>query len=115
MNKTSTNILTSVYGELDRAIRKFPSWPNDPLHALAILGEEFGELTKDCLQLTYEPDKTTVENLKAEAIQTAAMALRFAASLDDYIFIKSEQHRQKEWTKGVEDYRNSGGMHPCYD
>ena len=33
---------TAIYEELDRAIAKFPTWPTDPLHALAVLGEEFG-------------------------------------------------------------------------
>ena len=44
-----------------------------------MLGEEFGELTKDILQLTYEPHKTSRESVRKEAIQTAAMALRLAA------------------------------------
>lgn len=38
-----------VMDEVRRATQKFPTWPNDPLHAVAILGEEFGELTKAVL------------------------------------------------------------------
>lgn len=109
------NVLNAVFGELDRAIAKFPMWPTDPLHALAVLGEEFGELTKDVLQMTYEPGKTTAENVRAEAIQTAAMALRFAASLDEYIYKAGEQHRQAQWQATQDAYRASGGLHPCYD
>ena len=60
--------------------------------ALAVLGEEFGELTKDVLQMTYEPGKTNAENVRKEAIQTAAMALRFVASLDAYIYKCVEVH-----------------------
>lgn len=108
-------IVSAVFGELQRAVAKFPTWPTDPLHALAVLGEEFGELTKDVLQMTYEPGKTTAENLRKEAIQTAAMALRFAASLDAYIFQAGEQHRQAEWKAVQERYAASGGIHPCYD
>lgn len=82
--------------EVDKAMDKFPTWPTDPLHALAVLGEEFGELTKAVLQLTYEPHKASasVENVREEAVQTAAMALRFLMSLDEYKYGQSEQHRQ---------------------
>ena len=86
--------LLDVLHELGRATAKFPTWPTDPLHAIAVIGEEFGELTKDALQLTYEPHKTTPANLRAEAIQTAAMALRFAISLDRYEVKPSAQHEQ---------------------
>jgi len=94
---------------------KFPTWPTDPLHAVAVLGEEFGELTKEVLQMSYEPSKTNAENVRKEAIQTAAMALRFVASLDDYIYKAGEQHRQKEWKSQRDAYYKSGGLHPCYD
>ena len=88
--------IESVVEELERAIRKFPTWPTDPLHALAVLGEEFGELTKDVLQMTYEPSKTNAGNVRKEAIQTAAMALRFVASLDAYQYTGCEQHKTVE-------------------
>jgi hypothetical protein len=107
--------LSAVWHELDRALRKFPTWPTDPLHALAVLGEEFGELTKDVLQMTYEPGKTNAENVRKEAIQTAAMALRFVASLDAYIYKAGEQHRQEQWKAQQDAYAASGGLHPCYD
>lgn len=107
--------LNAVWDELDRALRKFPTWPTDPLHALAVLGEEFGELTKDVLQMAYEPGKTTAENVRKEAIQTAAMALRFVASLDDYIYKAGEQHRQEQWQAQRDAYYAGGGLHPCYD
>lgn len=114
MSRADT-IVSAVFGELERAVRKYPEWPTDPLHALAVLGEEFGELTKDVLQMTYEPHKTNAENLRAEAIQTAAMALRFVASLDDYIYKESEQHRQAEWEEVRKKYAESGGIHPCFE
>jgi hypothetical protein len=109
------DIISGVWSELERAVAKFPTWPTDPLHALAVLGEEFGELTKDVLQMTYEPGKTSAENVRKEAIQTAAMALRFVASLDNYIYKAGEQHRQAEWKATRDAYTASGGLHPCYD
>lgn len=89
-----TQAARDVLAEVERATGKFPTWPTDPLHALAVLGEEFGELTKDMLQLTYEPHKTSVENVRTEAMQTAAMALRLYMSLDRYIYQACEQHSQ---------------------
>lgn len=83
-----------VLAEVARATRKFPTWPTDPLHAVAVLGEEFGELTKAMLQLTYEPHKTSVEEVRSEAIQTAAMSLRLVMSLDRYEYRRCEQHTQ---------------------
>jgi NTP pyrophosphatase (non-canonical NTP hydrolase) len=80
--------------EVERATRKFPTWPTDPLHALAVLGEEFGELTKAVLQSVYEPHKVEAGEVRTEAIQTAAMALRFLASLDRYEYRAGEQHAQ---------------------
>ena len=91
MTKTEKDVLS----ELERATRKFPTWPTDPLHALAVLGEEFGELTKDMLQLTYEPHKTSRANVRNEAIQTAAMALRLAMSIDMYEYRPAKQHKQE--------------------
>lgn len=83
-----------VMDEVSRATRKFPTWPDDPLHAVAVLGEEFGELTKAVLQTVYEPHKVQDGELRTEAIQTAAMALRFLASLDRYEFAPCPHHAQ---------------------
>lgn len=87
--------LSSATAELARAVRKFPTWPTDPLHAVAVLGEEFGELTKAVLQSVYEPHKVTPGEVRTEAVQTAAMALRFLQSLDVYTYERSEQHAQR--------------------
>jgi NTP pyrophosphatase (non-canonical NTP hydrolase) len=84
-----------IYEELRKALAKFPTWPTDPLHALAVLGEEFGELTKAALQLVYEPHKSSAEEVRKEAMQTAAMAIRFVRSLDAYAYRPGEQHEQR--------------------
>lgn len=88
------SVIDQITDEVARATTKFPTWPTDPLHALAVLGEEYGELTKAMLQLTYEPHKTNAEEVRMEAIQTAAMALRLAMSLDRYEYKRGEQHKQ---------------------
>lgn len=92
------NIIDQIILEMERATTKYPTWPTDPLHALAVLGEEYGELTKGMLQLTYEPHKTSPKEVRAEAIQTAAMAIRLAISLDLYEYKVSPQHAQVKLT-----------------
>lgn len=84
-----------IQAELIKAVEKSPSWPTDPLHALAVLSKEYGELTQSVLQLTYEPHKpdSSIQAVRTEALQTAAMALRFVMSLDDYRYGPSEQHQ----------------------
>lgn len=89
------DIFSEVGQEIDKAVAKFPTWPTDPIHAVCVLGEEYGELQKAVLQLTYEPHKTSKEDVRMEAIQTAAMAIRFLASLDDYDYVQSKQHNQR--------------------
>lgn len=83
-----TPTIAPVLAEIRRATAKFPSWPADPLHALAVVGEEFGELSKAVLQQVYEPakNKRGLYEVREEAIQTAAMAIRFLANIDEYTF-----------------------------
>jgi NTP pyrophosphatase (non-canonical NTP hydrolase) len=84
----------AVLSELAEARKKYPTWPTDPLHAHAVLGEECGELLKAILQTTYEPHKANRSHVRKEALQTAAMALRFLESLDLYVYSQCEQHQQ---------------------
>lgn len=89
-NRTYAPHVLDVLNELHRAELKFPEWTTDPLHALAVLGEEFGELTHAMLELKNEPEKprATIEHVRTEAIQTAAMALRLLKNIDKYDFTK---------------------------
>jgi len=92
--KNIDKILKAIMDEVNVAMDKYPNWPNDPLHALAVLGEEYGELTKAMLQLTYEPHKSDHAQVQAEAIQTAAMAIRLILSLNNYKYKRGKQHSQ---------------------
>jgi hypothetical protein len=60
--------------ELNRAKRKFPDWPDDPIHAAAVLSEESGEVVKACLDYTYA--KGSMDDIIKESVQTGAMAIR---------------------------------------
>jgi len=75
-------ILYEVTKELLRAENKFPFWPKDHIHAAAIVNEESGELIRASLQLKYE--NGNIEDLKTEAIQCAAMCIRFLKNIDSY-------------------------------
>ena len=86
--------IRSIEAELARARTKFPLWPNDPIHAAAVVFEEAGELQKAALEHMYEPDKSDLMDVRDEAIQTAAMALRFLESLPQYSWQPAGQHRQ---------------------
>lgn len=100
LQQTETDPVTAAaIAELNRAVQKFPTWPTDPLHAVAVLGEEFGELTKAVLQSVYEPHKVTPGDVQTEAVQVAAMALRFLRSLHSYEFTPGAQHEQPALSK----------------
>lgn len=81
--------------EWQKAVTKFPTWPTDPFHALAVVGEEVGELNKALLEHVYEPEKgVTLDDIREEAVQAAAMCLRWIASIDRYTFAQGVQHEQ---------------------
>lgn len=105
-DRTIPDVLGEVWAEIDRAVAKFPTWPTDPHHACAVLGEEFGELIKAVVQAMYEPGKATIFDVRAEAVQTAAMAIRFLLSMNVYDFTPGHQHRQS----GVERSATSGSQ-----
>ncbi len=88
-------IVGEVLAELIRATDKFPTWPTDPLHAVAVLGEESGELTRAVMQAVYEPHKGGPSEVREEAIQTAAMAIRFLLSMPEYEYAPAAQHEQQ--------------------
>ena len=76
-------VADDVLEEVERASTKFPLWPTDPLHAVAIVNEEVGELNKALLQEAYELNEgITQEDIRKEAVQSAAMLIRFIVSLD---------------------------------
>lgn len=61
--------------ELDRATRQHPEWPDDIIHAAAVIMEEAGELMKACLDLVYFGGSE--RSVRNEVVSVAAMAERF--------------------------------------
>ena len=71
--------VADVWTEIDRARAKWPQWPDDIVHAAALVAEESGELTKAVNEYTYEGG--TLDAIRTEAIHTAATAIRLLANL----------------------------------
>jgi NTP pyrophosphatase (non-canonical NTP hydrolase) len=82
-----------ILNEIEYACNKFPEWPTDPIHAVTILAEEVGELQKAILQETYLPgiEGHSSQRVYDEALQVAAMALRFLTAFDNYVYEPSGQ------------------------
>jgi len=77
------SIIDTVFDELWRASEAFPDWPEDYVHAAAIVSEEAGELLQAANNLVHEQKPSSVRDMKKEAIQTAAMAVRFIINLPE--------------------------------
>lgn len=91
---SEADAIAQISNEVARATVKFPTWPDDPLHAAAVLGEESGELVKAVLECMYEPHKASLDDVRKEAVQIGAMAVRFLMSIDRYEWAPGEQHSQ---------------------
>jgi predicted transcriptional regulator len=76
---TRAEAVFAILDELDRAETLHPSWPTDHIHQAAIVAEEAGELVRAALNHTYHGEDA--EEMRKEAIQTGAMAIRFLVNL----------------------------------
>lgn len=81
LNSTLDRLLkyAEIDSELIKAKKKHPHFPDDMFKQLAILQEEAGEVTKAVMHLHYEGG--SVEDVKMELIQTAAMCVRMLENL----------------------------------
>lgn len=73
------DVFIAISDELAKAQEKHPQWPDDIIHAAAIVNEEAGELTRAALQFTYQEGR--IEEVQKEAIQTAVTAIRLLKGL----------------------------------
>lgn len=85
--------INAVCEELKRAQAKFPLWPDDPVHAAAVVNEESGELIRAALQFNWEGGESA--SMLEEAVQVGAMAIRFLMSIKDYEVFEVPQHSQE--------------------
>lgn len=80
--------VVAILLELESATTKHPEWPEDKVHAAAILAEESGELVRAALQFTYENGR--YYDMHKEAIQTGAMCLRFLLNAPEKPFATND-------------------------
>lgn len=74
-------ICLEILDELSRARTKFPNFPRDLIHRVAIVNEESGEAVQAAVQAMYEGGQ--VSQVREELIQTAAMCVRAIQSIDE--------------------------------
>ena len=75
-------IMFDILHEIQRAEHIHPDWPTDPVHAGAILAEEAGEVVKAINNVVTKHKGDS--DYKTEAIQCAAMCIRFIKNMDKY-------------------------------
>ena len=92
---SNCNVWADIEAELNRARSKFPN----SVDCLPALTEELGELSQAMLQQKHEPEKgKTHEDIYAEAVQTAVMAIRVATEGDpNFKYHPESGYRGKEW------------------
>ncbi len=77
----TADIWAAMLNELGKAEQLHPHWPEDQVHAAAVMCEEAGETLRAALQYNYEMGP--VKNIRKEAIQTGAMVIRLLENLPD--------------------------------
>ena len=70
----------AVIAELRSAEAKYPAWPTDLIHQVAIMQEESGEAIRAALNHVYHGEP--LQELRGELVQTAAMCLRCLKNLE---------------------------------
>ena len=71
---TESQAIRAIIAEHYRAECIHPDWPDDIIHAVAIVAEKSGEAVRAALNVVYEGGSR--EELRTELIQTAAMCIR---------------------------------------
>lgn len=79
---TGEEAIDKIFQELRLAEEKHPGFPEDPIHAAAILAEESGELTQACLDFSYAD--ADIGKAIIEAAQCGAMAIRFLLNTEQF-------------------------------
>lgn len=67
-------LIQLIETELAKARDKHPDWPNDQIHAAAIVAEESGELIRAAVQ--FEREDGDMEAICKECVHTIVTAIR---------------------------------------
>ena len=76
-----TQMIRAIEYELMKAKKKWPEYYDDVIHATALVNEEAGEAVQAALDLTY--DNGSIDHVREELIQTAAMCFRALENIDN--------------------------------
>jgi len=72
--------LKMILSELGKAEEKFPTFPDDLIHAVGIMTEEAGEAMREAIDWEYPKEQNApaevLDRLAMETAQTGAMAIR---------------------------------------
>ena len=77
---TAYAAVDAMLQELERAKVKHPTWPTNTLEQVAVLAGEAGETLQAALH--FVEGRGDIERVRAEAIQTGAMAIRVLINLE---------------------------------
>lgn len=80
MDNREEALIIIILAELHRAETKYPDWPTDLIHQVAIMQEESGESIRAALNHAYHGEP--LGNVRNELVQTAAMCLRCLKNLE---------------------------------
>jgi Zn-finger protein len=79
----SGSVLDAVAEEVERAAQMYPWWPVNIVEQAAIAAEESGEVVKSVNNYYWKHGDDSVEDIRKEAVQAAAMWVRFIVNLDE--------------------------------
>ncbi|MHB8149962.1 MAG: hypothetical protein ACYDIB_07345 [Desulfobulbia bacterium] len=80
-DRHGNKVIGLIFEELRLAEAKHPGWPEDQIHAAAILAEEVGEVVKAAID--HEWAGGSIDEIRKEAAQVGAMALRLLLHLPE--------------------------------
>jgi len=72
---------SAILLEIDRAEQLHPKWPDDLVHAVAIVSEEAGELVRAANRVQFE--EASMGEVIDEAVQVGAMVFRLLKNIDN--------------------------------
>jgi hypothetical protein len=75
-------VVQDVAKEVLSAEQMYPWWPRNPVHQAAIASEESGEVVKEVNNFYWRHGESSRASIYGEAIQAAAMWVRFAMYLE---------------------------------
>jgi hypothetical protein len=81
----NSRALMDVLAERVRQDKKWGQQDNDPFTYLTVLGEEFGKVCQAALHLRFGGH--AANNLRTEALHTAAVALAFVECIDRGLWV----------------------------